>query len=187
MQILGLCGSLRKGSYNRMLLMAAAELCGDVEMVVFEGLGDIPAYNADVPVPESVRHLDQLIRDTDGLLIATPEYNSSIPGVLKNALDWISVPFANNPVMGKPAAVVGSSTGMFGAVWAQHEARKVLTALGGAVVDTDLPIARADEVLTADGLVDPDLRVALGDIVGTLVARMHESVGADMGDDAKLR
>ncbi len=84
--------------------------------------------------------------------MATPEYNASIPGVLKNALDWVSRPLAQTPLRGKPAAVVGASTGLFGAVWAQAETRKVLSTIGARVVDRELPIGQADEALDADGL-----------------------------------
>ena len=86
------------------------------------------------------------------MLVATPEYNASIPGVLKNALDWVSRPVAETPLRGKPAAVIGASTGLFGAVWAQAEMRKVLATIGARVVDRELPVAQADEALGADGL-----------------------------------
>jgi chromate reductase len=91
--------------------------------------------------------------------------------VLKNALDWASRPHATNPLRGKPAAVVGASTGMFGAVWAQAEGRKVLSTIGARVVDAELPVAEADERFDADGrLVDPEIEERLGEIVGELVA-----------------
>ena len=97
------------------------------------------------PAPRAVAELRQAIADADGLLFATPEYNSSIPGVLKNAIDWVSRPRAETPLQGKPAAVIGASTGSFGAVWAQAELRKVLGSTGARVVDLDLPVARAHE------------------------------------------
>jgi chromate reductase len=113
------------------------------------------------------------------VLIATPEYNHSIPGGLKNALDWASRPFAHNALRGKPAAVVGTSTGLFGAVWAQAETRKVLKAIGAEVVERELPIGSADSAFDADDrLVDPDQRAELAGIVGEL------AVAADR--DARL-
>ena len=93
------------------------------------------------------------------MLLATPEYNHSIPGQLKNALDWLSRPLADRPLRNKPAAVVGASTGLFGAVWAQAEARKVLSAIGARVIDRELPVAMADDAFTPDGgLADADQR-----------------------------
>ena len=86
------------------------------------------------------------------MLIATPEYNGSIPGALKNALDWASRPRATTPLQGKPAAVVGATTGLFGAVWAQADLRKVLSTIGARVVDRELPIGQADEALGPDGV-----------------------------------
>ncbi len=94
--------------------------------------------------------------------MATPEYNASIPGVLKNALDWVSRPIASTPLMGKPAAVIGASTSLFGAVWAQAETRKVLSTIGARVVDREIPIPQAEEALGADGLpLDDDARELL--------------------------
>nr|WP_281168787.1 NAD(P)H-dependent oxidoreductase [Thermocrispum municipale] len=103
------------------------------------------------------------------------------PGALKNALDWISVPFATNPVSGKPAAVIGASTGMFGAVWAQAETRKVLSTLGACVVDSELPVGHADDVLGADGLRDPDLRERLRRVVSTFVTKIREHTSVCAG------
>ena len=124
-RILGISGSLRRESHNTNLLRAAAEaLPPGMELEVFDGLRDLPPYDADVdvePANFAVARLRQAIDEADGVLIATPEYNGSIPGVLKNALDWASRPFPDNPLRGKPVAVVGASTGLFGAVWAQAE------------------------------------------------------------------
>lgn len=155
MRVLGIAGSVRAGSYNRRLLEAAAALLpeGD-ELVRFEGLKRVPAYDADddgeVP-PAAVAELREAIAGADALLIATPEYNSSIPGLLKNALDWASRPFPDNALRGKPAAVIGASTGRFGAVWAQAEARKVLGSAGARAIDGELPVARAEEAFSPDG------------------------------------
>jgi chromate reductase, NAD(P)H dehydrogenase (quinone) len=147
-KVLGIAGSLRRDSYNQALLRAAAErLPAGVELVEFEQLREIPPYDADLEaeqgVPEAVAALREAMREADAVLVATPEYNHSMPGVLKNALDWASRPAGESALTGTPAAVVGASTGMFGAVWAQAETRKVLGALGGRVVETELPVPRA--------------------------------------------
>jgi len=150
MRILGITGSLRRDSYNHALLREAAErLPAGAELVEFDRLGEIPPYDADVETegsPEPVEALRQAMREADAVIVATPEYNHSIPGVLKNALDWASRPAGQSALTGKPAAVIGASTGMFGAVWAQAETRKVLGALGGRVVERELPVARAAEL-----------------------------------------
>jgi chromate reductase, NAD(P)H dehydrogenase (quinone) len=105
------------------------------------------------------------------VLVSTPEYNHSLPGQLKNALDWISRPITESPLRGKPAAVVGVSTGLFGAVWAQAEARKVLSALGADVLDRELPIGLADDAFDGVRLADPDHAHALGGILEELCAK----------------
>ena len=139
MRVLGISGSLRRDSLNSALLRAAAErLPAGAELVEYERLREIPPYDADLEVegtPAVVEELREAVRSADAVLVATPEYNHSIPGQLKNALDWVSRPAGESALMGKPAAAIGASTGMFGAVWAQAEARKVLGALGGRVVE----------------------------------------------------
>src|SRR2546421_12635475 len=127
MRILGISGSLRDGSYNTKLLHEARRLLpGDVEL--WDGLKAIPPYDQDddgAEAPAAVAALRAALDGADAVLFATPEYNSSVPGQLKNALDWASRPIATNALRGKPVAVVGASTGAFGAVWAQAELRKV--------------------------------------------------------------
>jgi len=151
MRVLGITGSLRRDSYNHALLREAAErLPAGAELVEFDRLGEIPPYDADVEAegsPEPVEALRQAMREADAVVVATPEYNHSIPGALKNALDWASRPAGQSALTGKPAVVIGASTGMFGAVWAQAETRKVLGALGGRVVEGELPVARAAELV----------------------------------------
>lgn len=157
MRILGVSGSLRRDSYNARLLAGMRQLLPeDVELELFEQLAAIPPYSEDdeqerEPAP-AVAALKRAIAGSDAVLVATPEYNGSIPGHLKNALDWVSRPIATTPLRGKPAAVVGASTGLFGAVWAQAELRKVLSTIGARVVDREIPIAQADEALGPDGL-----------------------------------
>ncbi|HST69610.1 MAG TPA: NADPH-dependent FMN reductase [Solirubrobacterales bacterium] len=179
MRVLGITGSLRRGSYNHALLREAAErLPAGAELVEFEQLREIPPYDADLEAeetPEAVAELRRAMREADAVLVVTPEYNHSIPGVLKNALDWASRPAGQSALMGKPAAVIGASTGMFGAVWAQAETRKVLGALGGRVVEAELPVARAKE-LYRDGHLElsPEQSHQLEEILATLVAEIEQ-------------
>lgn len=178
MRVLGITGSLRRDSYNHALLREAAErLPAGAELVEFERLREIPPYDADLETetPAAVAELRRAIREADAVIVATPEYNHSIPGVLKNALDWASRPAGQSALNGKPAAVVGASTGMFGAVWAQAETRKVLAALGGRVVQEELPVARAAE-LYRDGHLDlsPEQSHQLEEILATLVSEAEQ-------------
>jgi chromate reductase, NAD(P)H dehydrogenase (quinone) len=152
LRVLGISGSLRRDSHNTELLRAAATLLpSGVEFELYDGLRDIPPYDEDVrgasPEAEAVTRLKERIAAADAVLFATPEYNHSIPGQLKNALDWVSRPLAETPLRGKPVAVIGASTGMFGAVWAQAELRKVLGAIGARVLDRELPVPTADEIV----------------------------------------
>ena len=173
MRVLGISGSLRADSYNSGLLRAAADvLPPGAELEIFDGLKAIPPYDADDDLdfgPAPVRELREAIEAADAVLIVTPEYNASLPGVLKNALDWASRPHATNPLRGKPAAVVGASTGMFGAVWAQAEGRKVLATIGARVLDAELPVPEADERFVDGRLADPEVEERLGEIVAELV------------------
>jgi chromate reductase, NAD(P)H dehydrogenase (quinone) len=179
MRVLGITGSLRRDSYNHALLREAAErLPAGAELVEFDRLGEIPPYDADVEAettPEPVAALRQAMRDADAVIVATPEYNHSIPGVLKNALDWASRPAGQSALTGKPAMVVGASTGMFGAVWAQAETRKVLGALGGRVVEGELPVARAAE-LFRDGRLElsPEQSEQLEELLAELVSEVEQ-------------
>jgi chromate reductase len=175
-RILGISGSLRRGSHNTGLLWAAAELLPPgVELEVFEGLRELPPYDPDrdvEPADPVVARLRAAIASADCVLIATPEYNGSIPGLLKNALDWASRPFPDNALRGKPVAVIGASTGLFGAVWAQAETRKVLGIIGADVIDHELPIGQADTAFAESGeLVQPEQRAVLADLVNVLAAR----------------
>src|ERR671933_371941 len=162
MRVLGIAGSLRADSYNRKLLLAARELLpADVELELFDGLKEVPPYDEDddvEPAPAAVARLRAAIAGADAILFATPEYNSSIPGQLKNALDWASRPLATNVLRNKPVAVVGASTGMFGAVWAQAELRKVLAAIGARVAPGEAAVGHAHTRFDDDGrLNDPNL------------------------------
>ena len=171
MRILAISGSLRAGSHNTDLLQAAAAVAPDgIDIELYSGLKEIPPYDADDDVPDeqppAVRRLKDALDEADAILIATPEYNSSIPGVLKNALDWASRPLAESPVRNKPAAVLSSSTGMFGGVWAAAETRKVLGALGARALEDTVAVPKAHERL-ADG-VDATLLDELRTVVDAL-------------------
>jgi len=171
--VLGLCGSLRPGSFNLRLLEAAgAALAPEHRLVVFDGLADVAPYVEGAATPAAVARLLEAIAAADAVLVATPEYNASVPGQLKNALDWASRPFPANALRAKPVAVVGASTGLFGAVWAQAELRKILATIGADVVDADLPVGRAHDAFGADGsLLDAGLAMRLEAVVADLVAR----------------
>jgi chromate reductase len=180
MRILGISGSLRRGSHNRRLLRAAGDaLPPGAVLVEWEGLAGLPAFDEDLEAspPESVQGLFDAIEDADALLIATPEYNASLPGALKNALDWASRPFPDNVLKDKPAAVIGASTGLFGAVWAQAEVRKVLKASGAHPVETGLPVGLADYAFADDGsLNDPELTQRFKDLLADLVREVTAPV-----------
>jgi chromate reductase len=185
MKVLGIAGSLRRESWNRKLLLAAAELLPeDVELELWDGLKAVPPFDEDDeggPAPAAVAQLRDAIAGADAVLIATPEYNASVPGQLKNALDWVSRPVATSPLRFKPVAVVGASTGAFGAVWAQAELRKVLSTIGARVVEGDVALGHAPERFDEAGrLVDEDLREQLSEVVGTLIetARPRVAVAA---------
>jgi chromate reductase len=175
MRILGISGSLRSGSHNTRLLRGLRRLLPpEAELEIFARLREIPPFNEDEELdpPEAVLALKAAIAAADAVLVVTPEYNGSIPGVLKNALDWVSRPRAETPLMGKPAAVLGASTSLFGAVWAQAETRKVLSTIGARVLDRELPVPQAEEALGVDDLpVDAETR-------GQLQATLDELLGS---------
>ena len=179
MRVLGVSGSLRRDSHNTRLLRAAGEIVEQrgAEFEVFEGLRAVPPYDEDDDVgagPSPVAALRQAIAGADAVLFVTPEYNSSIPGVLKNAVDWASRPAAASPLRNKPVAVVGASTGMFGAVWAQAELRKVLAATGARVAEVELAVGHAHEHLDDAGHpIDRDHTEALHDSVLILLGELE--------------
>jgi chromate reductase, NAD(P)H dehydrogenase (quinone) len=173
MKVLAISGSLRRDSYNTKLLRAAEELLPpDIEVELYEGLKQVPPYDEDDdarPAPAVVA-LREAVADADAILISTPEYNASIPGQLKNALDWVSRPIATNTLRNKPVAVVGASTGAFGAVWSQAELRKVLATIGARVVEGDVAVGHAPTRFDDDGnLIDVDLREQLAEVVDALL------------------
>src|SRR5437763_360015 len=171
MRLLAVSGSLRGDSHNTRLLRAAAQqLPPGVELELYEGLKQVPPFNEDdeaMPAPE-VQAWRAEIEAADAVLFATPEYNSSIPGQLKNAVDWASRPKADAALRNKPVAVISASTSMFGGLWAQAELRKVLSASGGRVLDAELAVATAHEAFDDDALLDGELVDALGGVVSDL-------------------
>jgi chromate reductase, NAD(P)H dehydrogenase (quinone) len=181
LKILGISGSLRDASYNTSLLRAAAELLPpEVDFEQWDGLKAVPPYDEDDdvhPAPAGVAALREAIAGADAVLFATPEYNWSIPGVLKNAIDWVSRPLATNPLRNKPVAVIGASTGAFGAVWSQAELRKVLSATGARVLGDEVAVGHAQTRFDDDGhLVDDELREQLGEVVAALVAEVSTAL-----------
>jgi chromate reductase len=182
MRVLGVTGSLRSDSHNGRLLRAAASLLPpEAEFVQFTALKAIPPFDEDDESDPgaAVEHWRAEIEDADALLFATPEYNASIPGALKNAVDWASRPFATAALRNKPAAVIGASTGMFGAVWAQAELRKALAAAGARVIDRELPVADVENAFAADGaLAEHDQELALSEILAELLAQTNSRIAA---------
>ncbi|HET7050414.1 MAG TPA: NAD(P)H-dependent oxidoreductase [Solirubrobacteraceae bacterium] len=185
MRLLAVSGSLRRDSHNSRLLRAAAQqLPPGVELEIYDGLKQIPPFDEDdesAPAPEVLEWRDA-IESADAVLFATPEYNSSIPGQLKNAVDWASRPKAQAALRNKPVAVIGASISMFGALWSQAELRKVLSASGARVLDTELAVATAHEAFDdEDQLIEAELGDALGSVVQDLadaVQRRSQTVGA---------
>jgi chromate reductase len=178
-RVLAIPGSLRRASHNRALLRAAAQLApAGVEIELYDGLAEVPHFNEDdegPATPAAVLDLRARIGAADALLVATPEYNHSVPGALKDAIDWASRPYGVSALVGRPAAVMGASPSPFGATWAQAELRKVLAASGALVLDRELAIGRIGERFDADGaLVDDDARERLRDHLEALTALVRD-------------
>ncbi len=177
MRILAVSGSLRADSHNTSLLRAAAEAAPEgIEVEVWQGIGDLPIYDQDLEgsdLPDAVRRLREDWAAADAILFATPEYNGSVPGGLKNAIDWASRPVRESALTNKNVAVIGASTGQFGAMWAQADLRKILGVTGARVVGDELPVTRAHEKFDAEGrLLDGELFERLRLLLETLA---HEA------------
>jgi chromate reductase, NAD(P)H dehydrogenase (quinone) len=189
MKVLGISGSLRADSHNSTLLRAAAELLPpSAELEIYSGLRAVEPYDADDDDgpgngPAGAEDFRRAVADADALLLATPEYNASIPGQLKNAIDWASRPVREGAISGKPAAVIGASTGSFGAIWAQAELRKVLGTAGARVIDAELPVSKAHVVPGAfdenGRLIDPELRKRLEEILAELVSEAEQTAALE--------
>jgi chromate reductase, NAD(P)H dehydrogenase (quinone) len=181
MLVLGMSGSLRAGSYNTALLRATADLLPPLARLELIGdLAELPPYSEDLdgePAPVAVARLRERVAAADALLISTPEYNASLPGQLKNALDWLSRPYPGNVLRDRPAAVIGASTGLFGAVWAQAEVRKVLDFAGADVLGVELALGEAEQAFDEQlSLIASDYRLKLEEILAELVALAGEKV-----------
>ena len=172
--ILGFAGSLRKGSCNRALLRAALELVPDgARLETFE-LGGIPPFNADLESspPEKVKEFKRRIRAAGAVLIVTPEYNYSVPGVLKNAIDWASRPHGDNAFEGKPVAMMSASTGMLGGARAQYHLRQSFVFLDMHPVNKpEVFVTFAHQKFDDEGrLLDKQTKELIGELLGNLVA-----------------
>jgi len=177
-RILTFAGSLRKGSYNKALIRAAVEIAPqDVVMEVFD-LDGIPLFNQDIEKtpPAAVVEFKQKIRNADALLIATPEYNYSVSGVLKNAIDWASRPYGDNALLDKPVAIMSASTGMFGGARAQYHLRQSFVYLNMHPVNKPevmLPLA-AQNVNAEGKLTNEQTRTVIRQLIDALVARTKQ-------------
>lgn len=156
-RVIALVGSLRAASITRRLAETAAFVAPEgVEVVIHEGLGDLPFYNEDIDTPESVASLDTVtalraaVQDADAVLLLTPEYNGTIPAVLKNAIDWLSRPYGSGAISTKPTAVISSSPSSNGARWAKEDAEKAARIAGASVLD-DVDLAIGGVVAAIDG------------------------------------
>jgi chromate reductase len=174
MTILALLGSLRDASFNKMLLHAAEELKPEGMTIVEANIFDIPHYDQDIEdagVPDSVRKLKQQIAEADALLFVTPEYNYSVPGVLKNAIDWASRPPQENPCAEKPAAIMSASTGLMGGSRAQYHLRQICVFLDVYVMNKpEVIIPRAAERFKDGKLIDEPTRQHIAKQLATLQA-----------------
>jgi len=185
MRVLGISGSLRRDSYNSALLRHVGELfeTEGAEFEIYDGLREIPPYDEDDDgdgAPETVARLRAAVAEADAVFFTTPEYNSSIPGALKNALDWVSRPLATNVMRNKPVAVIGASAGMFGAVWAQAELRKVLGAMGARVAEGEVPVGHAATRFDENGrLNDENLDEEIRAVVRNLLAEVRPAEEAE--------
>jgi chromate reductase len=182
MKILGISGSLRKGSYNTGLLEATLQLLPEGVEMTLVGCGDIPLYNKDLDTtekPEAVRHLLQAIRQADGILFATPEYNYSFSGVLKNAIDWASRPAYKSVLAGKPVAIVSASQGPIGGARAQAHLHHVLSATLSPVVPAPaLVVSLAQNKFDGNGvLIDEDTKGRLAGYLGDFIAWINRLAG----------
>jgi len=181
-KVLALVGSLRAASINRQIAQLAAEVAPEgVTVTLFDGLGDLPFYNEEIDnatneaaehAPAPVEALRAAAADADAVLVVTPEYNGSIPAVIKNAIDWLSRPFGNSAVKDKPLAVIGGSFGQYGGVWAHDETRKSFGIAGARVVDSvklSVPFKTLEGKAPAE---HAELSANVRDVVGKLTAEV---------------
>ncbi|KZS85422.1 NAD(P)H-dependent oxidoreductase [Mycobacterium persicum] len=176
-RVLALVGSLRTGSVNRQIAELAAAVAPDgVSVTVFEGLAELPFYNEDIDTPDGVPGaviaLRQAAAQADAALVVTPEYNGTIPAVIKNAIDWLSRPFGDGALKAKPLAVIGGSVGRYGGVWAHDETRKSFAIAGARVIDA-IKLSVPFQSLAGQAPADSsEMSANLRDIVGKLAAEV---------------
>jgi len=174
LKVLGFAGSLRAGSYNRALLRGAANLLPqDMTLEIFEIEG-IPAFNQDLEkdIPKKVKEFKSKIREANAILIATPEYNYSVPGMLKNAIDWASRPYGDNPFDGKPVAIMSASVGMLGGSRAQYHLRQIFVFLNMYPVNgPEVIVPFAQDKFDATGkLIDDNTKKFLAQLLRNLAS-----------------
>ncbi|MGH2907235.1 MAG: NADPH-dependent FMN reductase [Solirubrobacterales bacterium] len=185
MKILGISGSLRGDSFNSLLLGQARQaLPADASFEEWLGLRELPHYDQDIDAAgeggPAVEQLRRAISEADAILFVTPEYNGSIPGVLKNAVDWASRPKGEAALQGKPVAAISASTGQYGGVWAQADLRRVLGIAGARVVDMEFSVPKADLAVAAGALLDDEQWEELGAVLEELTdqARISAAIAA---------
>ena len=183
--VCGIAGSLRRGSYNRALLRTAVELApAGMEVRIFDRLGEIPLFDEDVEAagdPEPVAALKRAIGEADALLVATPEYNHGVPGVLKNAIDWASRPPRGSVLAGKPAAILGASPGVTGTARAQTQLRQSFVFTGTrALLQPEILVYRAHQKFDDEGrLTDEKTREFVGRLLEELAAWTRRLAGGE--------
>jgi chromate reductase len=191
MRVLGISGSLRRDSHSTRLLRVAGEMLRSrgVEFELYDGLKQVPPYDEDDDrdtAPPAAAHIRAAVAGADAVLFSTPEYNHSIPGQLKNAVDWLSRPVGKGALAGKPVAVIGASTGMFGAVWAQAELRKVLGAAAARVVEGEVPLGHAHTRFDPDGTInDPNIAEQIQAVVDDLIQAAAENTALGATEPAE--
>jgi chromate reductase, NAD(P)H dehydrogenase (quinone) len=180
LRVVGLAGSLRSASFNRALLIAAAQLAPPEMIIEIEDPGLLPLFNADLDLaggPEAVAHLRKSLRDADGLLVATPEYNHGVPGVLKNAIDWLSQPLRGSALEAMPTAIMGATTGLAGTARGQSQLRQSFVLTNSPVMlQPEVLVARAQEKFDPRGnLINDTTRQFLSDFLTCFAAwiRFH--------------
>jgi len=180
MKILAISGSLRAASYNTALLRAAAGLAPEgVEIELYDDLESLPPYNEDRDTdepPAEVARLRRAIEAADGVLFSTPEYNTTMPGQIKQVVDWASRPHGPGAALwGKPVAAIGASVTEYGAMWAQDHLRNALGLAGARVLRTELAVAGAPARFDGDGrLTDPETRERLADLLQSLAEHRND-------------
>jgi chromate reductase len=172
MKILGVGGTLRKGSYSKALLLEAQKLAPAGVVVEITEIGDFPLYNPDIPMPDNVLKFKQSIKEADAILFSTAEYNYSIPGALKNAIDWASRPYGDNSWEGKPAAIMSESMGILSGSRAQYHLRQMMVFLDVHILNRpEMMVPNAQDKFDEQGnLIDEHTKEKIKELVQALAA-----------------